>query len=166
MLLSWRCITFGDAPLNPPWCLHRSEGEEDEPLFGAKKPPRAKAADAELVAAGAEGAAADGVVATVTLQPGEPRRRRWFQRSPADDVLSVRATAVLSCECYLLELGSCCGSAVAACARCVGALWPFGIAAGEADAAGLGPIAAPLRCICCCMSAGHQALPPETHVIV
>ena len=107
VLLSWRYITFRDAPLKPLWCLHRSEGEEDEPLFGAKKPPRAKAADAELVAAGAEGASADGVVATVTLQPGEPRRRRWYQRSPADDMLTVRAPAA-SLSLALHQLwGSC-----------------------------------------------------------
>lgn len=69
----------------------RSEGEEDEPLFGAKKPPRAKAADAEGGGAGGEGAAAaDGVVATVTLTPGEPPRRRWYQRGPADAALTVR----------------------------------------------------------------------------
>ncbi|KAK9842597.1 hypothetical protein WJX81_008150 [Elliptochloris bilobata] len=66
-----------------------SEGEEDEPLFGAKKPPRGKAADAHGAAAGGEGGAGEGVVATVTLQPGEPPRRRWYQRSPASEVLAV-----------------------------------------------------------------------------
>jgi hypothetical protein len=56
----------------------RSEGEEDEPLFGTKRPPRAKAADGEGDGAGGgEGGFLEGVVATVTLAPGVAPRKRW-----------------------------------------------------------------------------------------
>jgi hypothetical protein len=59
----------------------RSEGEEDEPLFGTKRPPRAKAADGEegdgAGGGGGEGGFLEGVVATVTLAPGTAPRKRW-----------------------------------------------------------------------------------------